>query len=79
MSLLLMDGGDNKLGVICDLFLSICLQSPFNKKTYRIIGDNKAPTYFQINSESGDITLNSSLEADAESYYTVSGPSQKKE
>ena len=46
--------------------------APFNSLSYRIIGDNKAPTYFRINAQSGDINLNTSLEADSDTAYTVS-------
>ena len=46
--------------------------APFNTIRYRIIGDNKAPTYFRINENSGDINLNTSLEADSDTAYTVS-------
>ncbi len=48
------------------------LQVPFNKVTYRIIGDNKAPSFFKINSDNGDLNLNTSLTADSDTSYTVS-------
>ncbi len=47
-------------------------EAPFNTIRYRIIGDNKAPGFFRINENSGDINLNTSLETDSDSAYTVS-------
>ena len=46
--------------------------APFNVISYRIIGDNKAPSFFRINPRSGDINLNSALESDSDTAYTVS-------
>ena len=45
--------------------------APFNVISYRIIGDNKAPSFFRINPRSGDINLNSTLESDSDTAYTV--------
>ncbi len=47
------------------------LQAPYNKLRYSVIGDNKAPTYFVINGENGDVKLNRSLIDDIDSLYTV--------
>ena len=44
---------------------------PFDQISYKVIGDNKAPTFFQVNPQSGDIKLNVSLETDTDSFYTV--------
>ena len=45
--------------------------APFNVISYRIIGDNKSPSFFRINPASGDINLNSTLESDSDTAYTV--------
>ena len=46
-------------------------EAPFNVITYRIIGDNKAPSFFRINPQSGDINLNTTLDSDSDTAYTV--------
>lgn len=45
--------------------------APFNTVRYSIIGDNKAPSFFKINPQTGDIQLNSSLVVDTDMFYTI--------
>ena len=43
----------------------------FSNVKYAIIGDDTAPTYFVMNAESGQITVQSSLEMDLAELYRV--------
>ena len=47
-------------------------QEPFNKVTYALIGDDSATNYFQINAESGVISVSNNLENDGTRTYSVS-------
>ena len=49
-------------------------QNPFNKLFYEIIGDDNAATYFKINSQTGDITVNRDLKQTNTEVFTVSVP-----
>ena len=56
-------------------FMSINIllfQNPFNVLQYSIIGDDAAPTYFQIDSTTGVITMRQSISSDPTDIYTVS-------
>lgn len=55
-----------------NMFTPFFLQAPFNTLEYDIIGDDAAPTYFSINSVSGNIFLQSSISNDASDVYYVS-------
>ena len=46
-------------------------KNPFNKITYSIIGDDTAPVYFNIDANSGRITLKSSVNGDDQTQYKV--------
>ena len=46
-------------------------QAPFNRLTYRAIGDDSAPAYFSVSEENGEIRVRSSLAADTATSYTV--------
>ncbi|KAH3873294.1 hypothetical protein DPMN_036526 [Dreissena polymorpha] len=45
--------------------------APFNTLTYAIIGDDSAPTYFSINSTTGDVFLTNSVQLDTQSQYQL--------
>jgi len=47
------------------------LQEPYGDVTYRIIGDDNAGSYFQIDAESGRITVRRSLNEDSSEVYRV--------
>jgi hypothetical protein len=51
---------------------SVHLQSPFNEVKYKLEGDDKAPTFFNIKETSGELTLKTSLIPDTEPFYIVS-------
>ncbi len=46
-------------------------QAPFNKISYEIIGDDTATVYFKINTNSGAISLKSSVNGDRGTVYKV--------
>ena len=48
------------------------LQTPFNKITYEIVGDGKAPRYFKVNKDDGKISIARSLREDQDLGYVVS-------
>ena len=54
------------------MFDSNSFQEPFNKVTYALIGDDSATNYFQINAESGAISVSNNLENDGTRTYSVS-------
>ena len=56
----------------CTAHDCLILQAPYNKLEYTITGDNKAPTFFEINSQTGLIKLRSSLQAESDGFYIVS-------
>ena len=47
-------------------------QEPFNSLTFHISGDDRAPVYFDVDAESGEVTLNRTLTSDDHPYYIVS-------
>jgi len=47
------------------------LQAPFNTLTYSIIGDDSAPSYFSVNSTTGNVFLASRVDFDTLSEYRV--------
>ena len=47
-------------------------QAPYNVITYSIVGEDKAPNYFTIDSDNGQIRLRSSLLQDQDLSYRVS-------
>lgn len=49
-------------------------QDQFGLITYKIIGDDSAPTYFGINPQTGDIKLTASVLTDTIVTYQVSRP-----
>lgn len=49
----------------------VSLQSPFNVVTYSIIGDDQAPTLFNINPSTGFISMSSGINNDGTSFYQV--------
>ena len=54
-----------------NLFFCSFPQDPFKKITYSIIGDDSAPVFFDINKDSGRITLKSSVNGDDQTQYKV--------
>ena len=48
------------------------LQSPYNQVTYRMMGDDQSPNYFDIDSANGRITLIRSLSEGSARTYKVS-------
>ena len=54
------------------MFDTNSFQEPFNKVTYALIGDDSATNYFQINAESGAISVSNNLENDGTRTYSVS-------
>ena len=56
---------------ICIICMFI-LQEDFRTLTYSLIGDDTAPQYFDVNSESGQIRTKISLELDSTELYRVS-------
>ena len=52
---------------------SIFSQGPFNTLVYEIIGDDDAPSYFKLDSRTGEVTINRDLrETDAEVFRVSS-------
>lgn len=51
--------------------VSINFQVPFNVVRYRIIGDDSATTFFDIDQNFGNVTLKSSVNFDTTSNYKV--------
>ena len=49
----------------------VSFQSPFNKISYSIIGDDLAPHYFKINPKDGKITIKSDIKNDIVTDYQV--------
>lgn len=49
----------------------INFQTPFNVVKYRIIGDDSATTFFNIDQNFGNVTLKSSVNFDTTSNYKV--------
>jgi len=51
----------------------ILFQAPFNRVSYSIIGDDNAPSLFQIDSNTGQITYatNTNINLDSTSIYRV--------
>ena len=47
-------------------------QEPFNTVRFLIVGDGSASRYFEIDEQSGRLTLKSSVAEDAALQYTVS-------
>ena len=54
-----------------NMLYSGCLQAPYNKVTYSIIGDDKAPSLFSID-ERGQVKVKSTLNEDDGEIYKVS-------
>lgn len=52
-------------------FLISLFQSPFKDVTYRIIGDDSAPVFFDIGQTDGNLKLQQSVNADTETVYKV--------
>ena len=46
-------------------------RAPYNQVTYTMVGDDKSPTFFDINPSSGEIRLRSSLLQDSDLVYRV--------
>lgn len=51
--------------------VSLNFQVPFNVVRYRIIGDDSATTFFDIDQNFGNVTLKSSVNFDTTSNYKV--------
>ena len=50
------------------------LQEPFNQFVFELVGDHKAPSYFSLNGETGDIQVRSGVDlpSDTDIVYVVS-------
>jgi protocadherin Fat 4 len=46
-------------------------QEPFNKISYKIIGDDTAPNYFRIDANNGQISISNNLANDGTWEYKV--------
>ena len=49
----------------------LILQEPYNRVTYSITGDDKARTYFSVDSESGRVTVSRSLNEESSRVYEI--------
>lgn len=62
----------NKMTVCC--ITSMILQAPYNKVYFEMIGNEQAQRFFQVDRDTGDIKLKTSLLQDptlAESYQVI--------
>ena len=46
-------------------------EGPFNAVTYTIIGDDRAPTFFEIGSDDGKVVVRKDLKTENVEFYTV--------
>ena len=46
-------------------------QEPYNKITYEIVGDDAAPTYFEVEPTRGEIKVKRDIKTDTETSYQV--------
>ena len=57
------------------MFKFSSFQVPFNEVHYDLIGDDLAPTFFQLNEASGDVAISRDLQLTDATNFTASHPS----
>ncbi len=53
------------------IFFHNFFQEPYNQITFEIVGDDAAPTYFEIDPTKGEIKIKRDIKSDTETQYQV--------